>query len=61
MCAQFYDFESAIFEEFGSEIQLMPIKTEEYLTPVKGSPFTVLDKSKIKNILELEIPIGERV
>ncbi len=54
--ASWYDFAKAIFEEIGSKIELVPIKTSEYPTPAKRPQFSVLDKSKIKSTLQIEIP-----
>jgi len=54
--ASWYDFAKAIFEEIDSEIILLPIKSVEYPTPAQRPPFSVLDKSKIKNALQIEIP-----
>ncbi|MCX7546571.1 dTDP-4-dehydrorhamnose reductase [Xanthomarina sp. F1114] len=54
--ASWYDFAKAIFEEIDSKIKLLPIKTTQYPTPAKRPQFSVLDKSKIKNTLKIEIP-----
>lgn len=54
--ASWYDFAKAIFEEIDSRIKLLPIKTIEYPTPAQRPQFSVLDKSKIKSVLQLEIP-----
>jgi dTDP-4-dehydrorhamnose reductase len=54
--ASWYDFAKAIFEEIGSEIKLVPIKSIEYPTLAKRPPFSVLDKTKIKRMLQIEIP-----
>jgi dTDP-4-dehydrorhamnose reductase len=54
--ASWYDFAKAIFEETQTEINLIPIKQEAYKTPAKRPRFSVLDKSKIKKVLALEIP-----
>jgi len=50
------DFAKAIFDLSKKAIKVNPIKTEAYPTPAKRPLFSVLDKSKIKNILNLEIP-----
>ncbi|MEO8933669.1 MAG: dTDP-4-dehydrorhamnose reductase, partial [Xanthomarina sp.] len=54
--ASWYDFAKAIFEEIGSKIKLLPIKSMAYPTPAQRPQFSVLDKSKIKNTLQIEIP-----
>ena len=37
-----------------------PIETKDYPTPAKRPHFSVLNKSKIKNDFEIDIPILER-
>ncbi|RBP34677.1 dTDP-4-dehydrorhamnose reductase [Oceanihabitans sediminis] len=54
--ASWYDFAKAIFEEARINIKVLPIKTKEYPTPAKRPHFSVLDKSKIKTSLNIEIP-----
>ncbi|MFI1772637.1 dTDP-4-dehydrorhamnose reductase [Thalassobellus citreus] len=54
--ASWYDFAKAIFDETSTKIKITPIKSEDYLTPAKRPKFSVLDKTKIKNTFELEIP-----
>ncbi len=54
--ASWYDFAKAIFEESETKIKLLPIKTEEFLTPAKRPSYSVMDKSKIKETFNLEIP-----
>jgi len=54
--ASWYDFAKAIFDERQSDINLTPIKSESYPTPAKRPHFSVLDKSKIKSCLNIEIP-----
>lgn len=51
-----YDFAKAIHEIYGIQCNVHPIATEEYPTPAKRPPYSVLNKSKIKRIFELEIP-----
>lgn len=50
-----YDFAKAIFENNKINIDLKPIPTSSYPTPAKRPPYSVLDKSKIKNIFGIEI------
>ncbi len=54
--ASWYDFAKAIFDENNLEINLLPIKTEAYPTPAKRPAFSVMDKSKIKETLQITIP-----
>jgi len=54
--ASWYDFAKAIFEETNTKIKLLPIKSESYPTPAKRPNFSVLDKTKIKTNLQIEIP-----
>ena len=54
--ASWYDFAQAIFDENQKELKLTPIKTRNYPTPAKRPPFSVLDKEKIKESFEIEIP-----
>ncbi|MFI1744753.1 dTDP-4-dehydrorhamnose reductase [Thalassobellus sediminis] len=51
-----FDFAKAIFEETNSIINVNSIKTEEYPTPAKRPSFSVMDKTKIKTTLKIEIP-----
>ncbi|WP_378180223.1 dTDP-4-dehydrorhamnose reductase [Aquimarina sp. SS2-1] len=54
--ASWYDFAKAIFEEANNKIKVNPIKSEEYPTPAKRPHYSVLDKSKIKHKMDIEIP-----
>lgn len=54
--ASWYDFAKAIMDESKTECKVLPINTEAYPTPAKRPAFSVMDKSKIKNTLEMEIP-----
>ena len=54
--ASWYDFAKAIMDESKTKCKVLPIKTEEYPTPAKRPAFSVMDKSKIKNTLKMEIP-----
>lgn len=51
-----YDFAKAIFEMENIDCKLTPIESRQYPTPAKRPPFSVLNKSKIKNAFGLEIP-----
>ena len=54
--ASWYDFAKAIMEESKIACKVLPIKTEAYPTPAMRPAFSVMDKSKIKTELEIEIP-----
>jgi dTDP-4-dehydrorhamnose reductase len=54
--ASWYDFTKAIFDIAGINCSVKPIVSEEYPSPVKRPPFSVMNKSKIKLIFGLEIP-----
>lgn len=51
-----YDFAKAIHQISGIHCEVNPITTEEYPTPAKRPAYSVLNKSKIKRIFDLEIP-----
>ena len=50
-----FDFAKAIFDEKGIKIDIKPIRTEDYPTPAKRPKFSVMDKSKINEVLKVEI------
>ena len=54
--ASWYDFAKAIFDIKGVNIKTNPVPTEVYPTVAKRPVFSVLDKTKIKQILGIEIP-----
>lgn len=54
-----YDFAKEIFNQNKISITLNPIPTTAYPTPAKRPAFSVLDKSKIKNIFGIEIKTWE--
>ena len=52
-----YDFTKAIHRLAGiTTCQVKPLHTEEYPTPAKRPHYSVLDKTKIKEIYSIEIP-----
>ena len=51
-----FDFAKAIFELASYSVKIKPIKTIEYPTKAARPFFSVMDKSKIKNTLAIEIP-----
>jgi dTDP-4-dehydrorhamnose reductase len=50
-----FDFAKKIFEIHKFEIDLKPISTAAYPTPAKRPGYSVLDKSKIKEVFGMEI------
>lgn len=51
-----YDFAKAIFELAGKPVKVNALKTIDYPTKATRPIFSVMDKSKIKNALSIEIP-----
>ncbi len=51
-----YDFAKGIFDISKTTVKVLPIRTAEYFTKATRPLFSVMDKSKIKNTFELEIP-----
>jgi dTDP-4-dehydrorhamnose reductase len=51
-----YDFARAIFDLSNTSIQVFPVRTAEYVTKATRPPFSVMDKTKIKNTVRLGIP-----
>ncbi|UAB83553.1 dTDP-4-dehydrorhamnose reductase [Zunongwangia sp. SCSIO 43204] len=54
--ASWYDFAFNIFKLAEINCNLKPIRSQDYPTPAKRPAFSVLDKSKIKNTFQVEIP-----
>lgn len=54
--ASWYDFAQAIFELSGIGCKVNPITTEEYPTPAKRPNYSLLNKNKIKQKYNAEIP-----
>ena len=50
-----YDFAKAIFEASNLKIKVNAIKTKAYPTPAKRPIYSVMDKSKVKSVLGIEI------
>ncbi len=51
-----YDFAQAIFDIRGLPCRVQPIETKDFPTPAQRPPFSVLNKSKIKSLLGIDIP-----
>lgn len=54
--ANWYDFAKAIFKLSKIEIKVHPIQTKDYPTPAERPKYSVLDKTKIKQTLNIKIP-----
>ena len=52
-----YEFAVAIKELIGSSCKVNPVPTTQYPTPAKRPHYSMLDKSKIKNVYNLQIPL----
>lgn len=57
--ASWYDFARKIFEVNDIRINVKPIATTEFPTPAKRPAYSVLDKSKIKDVFQIEVPDWE--
>jgi len=51
-----YDFALEIMEMAGLKCRINPITSDQFPSPVKRPPFSVLNKAKIKATFGLEIP-----
>jgi dTDP-4-dehydrorhamnose reductase len=51
-----YDFAEAIIHEAGINCRVLPVLTKHYPTPAQRPAYSVLDKSKIKETYNFEIP-----
>lgn len=51
-----YDFAKSIFEIKGISVKVNPVKTFQYPTAAKRPSYTVLNKTKIKQVFQIEIP-----
>jgi len=54
--ASWYDFAWAIIKDYGVDVELCPILSEEYPTAAERPKYSVLNKNKIKRTFGLEIP-----
>ena len=51
-----FDFAKAIFDISGTQVKVNPIPTSEYPTKATRPKFSVMDKSKIKETFQMEVP-----
>ena len=54
--ASWYDFAKAIFEFAEVDMKVTPVASSAFVTKAKRPHYSVLDKTKIKENLEIEIP-----
>ena len=54
--ASWYDFAKAIFELSETDIKVLPVASTAFITKAKRPHYSVLDKTKIKKTLGIEIP-----
>lgn len=54
--ASWYDFAKAIFEFAEVDINVLPVASSAFVTKAKRPHYSVLDKTKIKSALGIEIP-----
>jgi dTDP-4-dehydrorhamnose reductase len=57
--ASWYEFAVAIRDNAGLNCTINPIPTIQYPTPAKRPKYSLLDKTKIKEIYDLKIPHWE--
>jgi dTDP-4-dehydrorhamnose reductase len=51
-----YDFAKMIFELKQISVKVIPVRTAEYITKAKRPAYSVMDKTKIKQNLAIDIP-----
>lgn len=54
--ASWFDFAKAVFEFSAVNCRVQPVRSEQFPTPAKRPHFSVLDKAKIREIYQIEIP-----
>jgi len=54
--ASWYDFAKAIFDISETKVKVLPISTSEYPTRAIRPAYSVMSKSKIKQVFNIEIP-----
>lgn len=55
-----YDFAVAIRELQHLDCKINPINTEQYPTPAKRPKYSLLDKTKIKDVFDVEVPVWKQ-
>jgi dTDP-4-dehydrorhamnose reductase len=51
-----FDFAAVVFKKFNCKTKIKPIKTEEFITAVKRPSNSVLNKAKIKEVFNVQVP-----
>jgi len=51
-----FDFARAIFDISGTKVKAIPVRTDEYVTKATRPSYSVMDKSKVKQTFNIEIP-----
>jgi dTDP-4-dehydrorhamnose reductase len=51
-----YDFAKTIFDLSHTSVKVIPVRTAEYITKAQRPAYSVMDKTKIKRNLAIEIP-----
>lgn len=51
-----YDFAKAIFDLSGISVKVKPVTTADYITKAVRPAFSVMNKSKIKSVFNIDIP-----
>lgn len=54
--ASWYDFAKSIFELSGTTVKVTPVTTSEYKTRAVRPPYSVMDKTKVKQTFGIQIP-----
>ena len=54
--ASWYDFAQAIFDLSQIKVKVTPVRTAEYVTKATRPAYSVMDKAKIKNNMQIAIP-----
>ena len=54
--ASWYDFAQAIFDLSQIKVKVTPVRTAEYITKATRPAYSVMDKAKIKNNMQIAIP-----